>query len=67
MWDPTDERAYLGMHVTNVGLNKQASVFTQDFNGGPANGGTYEYIPFGGIGARTMVLRSQNWHHIAMS
>jgi hypothetical protein len=58
---------YLGIYVSNRELGVSASLFTQDYDEGSANGGTYAFTPFQAPGAATSVDRTKAWHHLVIT
>lgn len=55
---------YIGLSVGNRRLEVGASLFTQDYDLGPTNGGNYYYTHFGvDSGILSSIDRTQAWHH----
>jgi hypothetical protein len=58
---------YIGFHVRNISQNKSASLFTQDYDLGSSDGGTYYYQVFGRRETpRTSIDRTQAWHEFTI-
>lgn len=57
---------YIGFNVRNQELGMSASLFTQDYDQGAANGGHYYYSKFDGTGGNSPVDRTQGWHHFVI-
>src|SRR5205814_778403 len=57
----------IGFHARNLSQNKSASLFAQDYDLGPSDGGTYYYQAFGLSGtSRTSMDRTKACHQFAI-
>ncbi|PYJ93930.1 MAG: hypothetical protein DME23_25600, partial [Verrucomicrobia bacterium] len=57
----------IGFHARNLSQNKSASLFAQDYDLGPSDGGTYYYQAFGLSGtSRTSMDRTKAWHQFTI-